>query len=221
MSKTRPQLPLDLVPRYGWGGARAGAGQKPRGEEAGISHERTLEVDRHAPVHVTLRARDHVWNLRSRRCHAVIAAALRGVLGRPGFRVVHFSLQGNHAHLLVEADDAAALARGMKALSGRIALGLNRLMERRGRVFQDRYHAHVLRTRAEAQRAIAYVLGNFASHARRRGEPLGPAFVDEYSSAAPRGPDGEPPPVSAPECWLLRGGGTAAREPGAEYGVAA
>jgi len=221
MSKTRPQLPLALAPRYGWGGARAGAGQKPRGEEAGISHERTLEVDRHSPVHVTLRAREHVWNLRSRRCHAVIAAALRGVRGRSGFRVVHFAILGNHAHLLVEADDAAALARGMKALSGRIAIGLDRLMGRSGRVFADRYHAHVLRTRAEAQRAVAYVLGNFASHAGRRGEPVGPAFVDEYSSAAPSGPDGEPPPVSAAQTWLLRSGSAVAREPAAEYGVAA
>lgn len=156
-------------------------------------------MDRYTPVHVTLRVRVHVWNLRSRRCHAVIVAALRGVHGRPGFRVVHFSVQGNHAHLLVEADDAAALARGMKALSGRIAIGLNRLMGRRGPVFTDRYHAHVLHSPAEVRNALAYVLGNFASHARRWGEPLGPAFVDEYSSAAARGPDGEPPPVSAPE----------------------
>ncbi|HEX9243633.1 MAG TPA: hypothetical protein VF875_14410 [Anaeromyxobacter sp.] len=209
----RPQLSLDLPTRSGWGGARPGSGRKPRGKEAGVSHERVLEPDARLPVHVTVRAREHVWNLRSRRGHAVIAAALRGVLGRPGFRAVHFSLLGNHLHLVVEADHARALASGMKALSGRIAIGLNRMMGRRGPVFADRYHAHVLRTPSEVRNAVAYVLGNFASHARRRGEPLEPGWVDPYSSAAPHGPDGLPPPVSEPRSWLLRSRGPVAREP--------
>lgn len=212
MRRSVPQLPLDLVPTFGWGGARAGAGRKARGARAGVSHERRLVVDRHTPVHVTLRARDHVWNLRSRRAYAILAAALRGVLGRSGFRVVHLSVQGNHLHLIVEADDATALARGMKALSGRIALGLNRLMGSRGRIFADRYHARVLRTPTETRHAIAYVLGNFASHAARRGESISAAFVDPYSSAAEHGPDGEPPPVSAPRSWLIRHRGKAATE---------
>jgi hypothetical protein len=135
--------------------------------------------------------------------------------------VVHFSLLGNHVHLITEADDTTALALGMRALSVRIAMGLNVLMNRRGPVFSDRYHAHVLRTPSEVRHALAYVLGNFASHARRRGERVSPAFVDPYSSAAERGPDGQPPPVSAPESWLLRSGGVVAREAEAEYGVAA
>jgi len=215
------QLPLELIPRFDWGGARAGCGRKPAGEEAGISHERVIEVDERFPVHVTLRARDHVWNLRSRRCHAVIAAALRGVLGRPGFAVVHFSMQGNHLHFIVEVDDARALARGMKALSGRIAIRLNRLMGRRGAVFADRYHAHVLRTPAEVRNALAYFVRNFASHAERRGERVLAGYVDPYSSAAPVGPDGLPPPVSAPRSWLLATRGSAAGELEAVYAPAA
>jgi REP element-mobilizing transposase RayT len=215
------QLPLDLVPRFDWGGVRPGSGRKPAGDEPGISHERIIEVDERFPVHVTLRARDHVWNLRSRRAYRVIAAALRGVLGRPGFAVAHFSVQGNHLHLIVEADDVRALARGMKALSGRIAMRLNQLMGRRGAVFADRYHAHVLRTPAEVRNALAYVLGNFASHAARRGEPMGTGYVDPYSSAAPVGPDGLSPPVSAPRSWLLATRGSVAREPEAVYAAAA
>jgi putative transposase len=216
-----PQRQLGLVPRFGWGGARAGAGPKPVGEEAGVSHRREIEVDERFPVHVTLRAREHVWNLRSHRCHAIVAAALRGVLGRAHFRVVHFSIQGNHLHFIAEADGAAALARGMKALSGRIAIRLNRLMGRRGAVYADRYHAHVLQTPAEVRNALTYVLGNFASHAARRGEPLPAGFVDPYSSAAAVGPDGLPPPVSRPRSWLLAVRGVVAREPEALYAAAA
>ncbi len=206
------QLRLDLAPIFGWGGARAGAGRKPRLEQAGLPHASRPDIGSEAPVHVTLRVRAHVWNLRTRRCHAVIAAALRGVLARPDFRVVHFSIQGNHVHLILETFDALALARGMRALSGRIAIGLNRLMGRRGRVFTDRYHAHVLRSPAEARRAVAYVLGNFASHAARRGRAIRSGWGDPYASAAPRGPDGLPPPVSAPASWLLAAGAAWVRE---------
>lgn len=205
------QLRLDLPPRFGWGGARPNAGRKPRAGEAGLPHRSRLDVDPHIPVHVTLRAREHVWNLRSLRCYRIIAAALRGVAGWPDFRVVHFSVQGNHVHLVVEADDARALASGMKAISGRIALGLNALMKRRGPVFADRYHAHPLRTPTEVRNALQYVVGNFASHAVRRGETMPSRFVDRYSSAATRCPDGELPPVTPPRTWLLRvEGGTPA-----------
>ena len=221
MARGRSQLKLALVPVNGGGGKRAGAGPKPAGDEPGVSHRRFVECDGETPVHVTLRARGHVWNLRSRRCHAIFTAALHGVAGRSDFRVVHFSVLGNHVHLIVEAEDGSALARGVKALSGRMAIRLNQLMGRRGPVFADRYHAHVLRTPSEVARALAYVLGNFASHALRRGERVRPAWVDPYSSAAQLGPDGEAPPVRPALSWLLRAGVWRAREPEAGYGLRA
>ncbi len=84
-----------------------------------------------------------------------------------------FSVQGNHLHLLIEAQDNRALAEGMQGLSVRLARGLNRLMGRHGKVLADRFHAHVLRTPAETRRAIAYVLLNHRSHAARSGERVG------------------------------------------------
>jgi predicted RNase H-like nuclease len=83
-----------------------------------------------------------------------IARAQRG----GEFSVAHFSFQGNHVHLLVEARDNRALSEGVQGLSVRLAKGLNRMMGERGSVFSDRYHAHVLRTPGEVRHAIAYVL---------------------------------------------------------------
>jgi REP element-mobilizing transposase RayT len=164
-----------------WGGRRAGAG-RPRG--ARVSHDVRPSTTRHTPIHVTLRFQDRVWNLRSQRCFRVVGAAIEGAAVRPGFRVVHFSVQGNHAHLLVEADSDAALSRGVQALTIRIAKGLNRLMGTRGPVLSDRYHAHVLRTPAEARHALCYVLQNFRRHAAQRGERIAARWLDPYSSAA-------------------------------------
>ncbi len=137
--------------------------------------------------------REHVWNLRSRRCFTVVERALRAAKQRGDLRVVHFSVQGNHLHLLVEATDARALARGMKGFAVCLAHGLNRVMGRTGPVLADHYHAHVLRSPAEVRHALAYVLGNFASHARRRGERTSAGWVDPYSSAGLPDPGPERP----------------------------
>jgi uncharacterized protein YdhG (YjbR/CyaY superfamily) len=147
--------------------------------------------------------RPHVWNLRTRRCYARVAVALRALDGRAGVRLVHFSVQGNHLHLVVEAGGALALGRAMRILSIRLSRGLNAMMSTRGRVLEDRYHAHVLETYREARRAVAYVLENFASHAARRGATVPADFVDPFSSAAAVCPDGLPPPVAPPRTWLL------------------
>lgn len=199
MPSRSPQLALDLAPTFGWGGKRARAGRRPVGDAPGISHRRELRVDRQTPVHVTLRVRSHVWNLRSQRSFAIVASALEGVRDRSDLRVVHLSVQGDHLHAIAEADSPPALANGMRAFSGRLALGLNRMMGRKGPVFEDRYNAHPLRTLAEVRNA-AYVLGNFASHVTRSGGAVAGGFVDRFSSANPEGSR----LVSSPRSWLLR-----------------
>ena len=72
-------------------------------------------------MHVTLRMKPHVWNLRSRRSYRRIRACFEKARGRFGARLVEYSVQGNHLHLIVEADDSAALSRGMQGLTIRIA----------------------------------------------------------------------------------------------------
>ena len=129
----------------------------------------------------------------------------------PAFRVVHFTILGNHLHLIVEANGTLAFTRGVRALEIRVARGLNRMMGRKGPVFADRYDAHVLRRPAEVQNAVRYVLGNFESHAVRRGELRSATdWVDPFSSAAAKGPRREQLALftdvatTPPRTWLLR-----------------
>jgi REP element-mobilizing transposase RayT len=196
-----------------WGGRRKGAGRPPAGERARAPHDRREPLRPWQPVLVSVRMAPHVWNLRSARSFAVFDAALRGVRARGDFRVVHFSVQGDHLHAVVEADGSRALACGMRALGIRLARGLNRMMGRSGPVFEDRFHAHVLSTPAEVRNALRYVLGNLAKHAAEWGERMGGPWMDPYSSAAPRkvraaqlAPFTEPA-VAEPRTWLLGNGG--------------
>jgi putative transposase len=177
--------------------------EAPR-RRAGVPHLRRAPLSARYPVHVTLRVLPHVWNLRSRRAFRVIGRAFASCKERDGFRLVHFSVQGNHLHLIVEARDARRLSGGMQGLATWIARRLNQLIGRRGRVFADRFHAHALRTPLEVARAVAYVLGNFVVHALRRGRDMRApgATADPFSSA---GADGRLL-TAPPRTWLLREG---------------
>ena len=174
------------------------------------------------PAHVTLRMRDDVPSLRTVPVvHAIEATFARGC-SRPGFRLVHYSLQGNHAHLVIEAQDRAALGRGMKAIGARLALAVNKVGERSGQVFADRYHMRLLRTPREVRNALRYVLLNSRRHAavtaRRAVRTMG-SLLDPASSARwfdgwkryvletgrDRGlrPPAQPSPVARARTWLL------------------
>ena len=170
-----------------WGGARPGAGRKPKGGRAGVSHLTRPALPSRFPVHVTWRMDREVWNLRSRRCFSVMQRAMYAGAVRFGFRLVHYAVMGNHVHFLVEAPDERALARALKGLGVRIARALNRVMKRHGRVIGDRYHAHILRTPAEVKRARTYLLTNALHHYRI-------AYADPYASQTA---------VAVPRTWLL------------------
>jgi hypothetical protein len=164
-----------------------------------------------------MRVAKHVWNLRTRRCFSVIHRAFckAGSVGvaREGFRLVHYSVQGNHLHLLVEADDRAALMRGAKGLSVRLARALNGVMGRKGQVFGDRYHVQLLTGPARVRWALRYVLCNARRHAAQRGERYPAGWLDPFSSARffdgwrgagqPESPDAA---ISHPKSWLLTAG---------------
>ncbi len=136
------------------------------------------------------------------------------VLDDPAFRICQFSIQGDHLHLICEADDVDALARGIKRFKQRVARGINRQLRRKGSVFFDRYHLEPLRTPRQVRACIAYVLNN----ARKHGEELSARWPDPFSSAwyfegwradgwrDGWGPPREGPPVARPETWLLRTG---------------
>src|SRR5437016_5149369 len=186
-----------------WGGRRKGAGRGPKGRRPLVSHKARPRFEKAAAVHVTLRVDEHVWNLRSGRAYRVIKQCFADALGRFGLRIIHFSIQGNHLHLIVEADSSAALSRGMHGLTIRVAKALNRLMARKGHVFADHYHSRMLETPTELVNAIAYVLGNHTHH-------YGHAGVDPFSSAALTG-DRRERVLSHARTWLLRTGWRRAR----------
>jgi len=180
-----------------WGGKRRGAGRKPKGEHAGVSHAKRPKLCARHPVLVTLRLRDGLPNLRYDDTHALVKSACESSSEHESFRVVEYSVQTNHLHLIVEANGELALSRGMNGLVSRIARAFNKLWKRSGRVFADRYHARTLETPREVRNALVYVLHNARKHgswSARRADPYssGTSFEgwkhasDEVAVSSPR-----------------------------------
>jgi REP element-mobilizing transposase RayT len=148
-----------------------------------MSHAARAAAVPDVPMHVTLRVLADVPRLRQRRGYQIVRDALRRANRFGDARICEVSIQGNHIHLLVEADSRGALTRVMKSFAISVAKRVvSRLRRRRGPVVEDRFHMVALRTPAQVRAAIAYVLGNW----RRHGEDLrlpGPRRVtDAYSS---------------------------------------
>jgi REP element-mobilizing transposase RayT len=172
-------------------------------------------------VHVTLRSR--TTPLRSQQVFPTIQLAIAGANAKSprAFRVLHFSVQRDHVHFIVEAKNAEALSAGVRSLAIRIARYVNELLSRQGPLWDGRWHGRALRTPRDVRNALLYVLANFRKHARRPPR----AGIDPYSSGAwfdgwrgwqpmsdapppfaLRGPPVAETGVSAPTSWLARTG---------------
>jgi REP element-mobilizing transposase RayT len=136
------------------------------------------------PAHVTVRLRKDLPSLRLGKLVRALERTFASGCERQGFRLVHYSLQGNHAHLIVEAHDRDALGRGMRAIGIRLARAVNRIAGRKGSVLADRYHLRLLPTPREVRSALRYVLLNARRHAAAaRAKLAGVVRLDPASSA--------------------------------------
>ncbi len=207
----RPGPQVAPAPR-GRGGARKGAG-RPRKQGSGESHRRRPDASPDHPQHVTLRVAKGVWNLRAERCFRPLRRAF-GALAQRGFRIVHYSIQGNHVHLVVEVEGHRAFTTGLRALAAHVTHALHRVMGRGGRVLASRTHARALHTPSEVRTVLRYVLRNRTHHipADVALDPFSTApFFDDWASL-----DLHPPPPhmgrsrqradTPPRTWLLSGG---------------
>ena len=160
------------------GGRRPGAGRKHIYNEGAHAARPTINCKR--PLHITLRLRAGLANLRNRE---ILKHIRKSILRAQefGLRINQYSILKNHIHLLVEVDDPVHLQRGMMSFNGR----LGRLLRRqpgfdakkypRG-LFTSRYHQKVIRNARQMKNTLAYVLLNASKHFKRV------AYIDEYSS---------------------------------------
>lgn len=196
---------------------------RPKKPGAGVPHLKRPALKGREPLHITLRVVDVIGRMRTRSAYAAIREAAITVLKHEAFRIVHLSIQGSHLHLLVEADNRAALSAGMKAFEVSAAKHLNAacsragswwqrkqaarrgqplVARRRGRVFADRYHEEIITNPHQARRVLAYVLNNWRKHGEHRAPLARTWLIDPFATGWAF--DGWKERADEPFAWKLR-----------------
>jgi REP element-mobilizing transposase RayT len=196
-------------------------GRPPKGRRSSERHEVRPTIKASEPVHVTLRVADDIARrgLRKRGIYKAVREAMLVTYRDESCRIVHQSIQDSHLHLLVEADNRMALARGMQAFQISAAKHINAAVSnagnwwerrrmrtkperRKGSVFPDRYHEEIIRTPKQARNALAYVLNNWRKHGEHRRDPARTWLIDPYSTGWSF--DGWKERADEPFVWKLR-----------------
>ena len=181
---------LKLPRTGGWGGKRRGAGRRRRNAKArpNVPHRKRPPHKGRHPVHVTLRARARLPSFRQQRIQRMLAEVLRDQRRRRyegTFRVLHYTIQRDHLHLVVEADteraeDYLPLRSGVSGLAIAFARRLNMMLKLRGKVWADRYHRSDLKNPTMTREAFKYVFDNYTHHGVKT---YGEGVLDPFSSA--------------------------------------
>ena len=150
-----------------------GAG-RPAIHDRGVRHIARDEIKRLTVLHLTVKVEKAKAGLKNKQVLQVLRKAI--LKGRKiGLNIVHYTLEYDHVHMMVETDDNETLGRGMQSFGITLSKGINKLKSSTGKVFKTRYHFRKLRTPAEIKNALTYILGNAVKHKTS-------TLINEYNS---------------------------------------
>jgi len=128
-----------------------------------VPHETRPDVA--GPIHVVWRIKRGLPDLRTPRGLRRLEGAFRKGKERDGFALLHYSIQHDHLHLMVEVKNRRKLSKGLQALGIRLAKSLNSMWRRKkGHVFAERYFALALEGWRQIWRTVRYILNNGRKH---------------------------------------------------------
>ena len=185
-----------------------------RTKDSCVPHGSRPEVKKGEVVHVTVKLKRGLPSLRRGEALNVVRAAIGRVNQGAAIRIVEYSIQSNHVHMLIEASNSADLSRGMASLNTGLGMRLNRIWNRTGQgsVFKERFHMVVISTPRQMRNALNYVLRNDVHHGLnlRTLDPCSsaPSFTGWHQlQGSKKQKAAAASCVSAgPQTWLLRVG---------------
>lgn len=148
---------------------------RPAIVDIGIRHISRERVNKPTPLHLTIKVRENKANIRNKR----ILKALHHAIKRARFKklkVIHYTLEYNHIHLLVETSDNKILQTGMQALGISLSKAINKIKQLKGGVYKHRYHFRKLNSRRELKNVLHYIFKNGLKHKRSY------SMLDPYNS---------------------------------------
>jgi len=143
--------------------------------DAGIRHTSRPFLKRPASLHLTIKVQRNKDEIKNKSVlkllkHAILRARFQGL------KVLHYSLEYDHVHLLIEADNNHILGKGMQAFGVTMAKGINRLKRLKGAVYKHRYHFRQISSPRQLKSVMNYIFTNGMKHGTAK------TMVNPYNS---------------------------------------
>lgn len=140
---------------------------RPAIHDRGIRHIERPRFNRPRSFHLTIKVKSNKADIQNKKIlKALHHAIFRGRL--KGLKIVHYTLEFNHVHLLVEASCNRVMHSGMQALGISLAKAINRFKSLKGSVYKHRYHYRQISSPRDLKNVLHYIFHNGIKHKRTR-----------------------------------------------------
>ena len=165
--KNTPDTQLSLINQKGAG--------RPALNDIGIRHVKRPKISKLTALHLTIKVRSNKADIKSKSIlkalhHAIKRARLKKL------KIIHYTLEYNHLHVLVECHNNKILHQGMQAFGISLSKAINRIKRLKGAVYKHRYHFRKCTSRRDYKNVLHYIFANGVKHKRTS------SYIDPYNS---------------------------------------
>lgn len=161
MKKIRKHTQLNLLNPKGAG--------RPAIHDPGIRHTKRFRLKKASSLHLTIKVRENKADIQNKRILKALHYAIRRARLK-GLKVIHYTLEYNHVHLLVESADNGVLHKGMQAFGITIAKAINKIKRTKGVVYKNRYHLRIINSPKQLKNVLHYIFNNGIKHKRTKSK---------------------------------------------------
>lgn len=167
MKKIRKNTQLTLINFKGAG--------RPAIHDKSIRHVERERIEKLTSLHLTIKVRENKAGIKNKSVLKILHQAIKRARLK-NLKVIHYTLEYNHIHLLVEAYGHKNLHQGMQSFGISLAKQINRLKSLKGAVYKHRYHLRKLSSARELKNVLHYIFNNGIHHSRTS------SLLDPYNS---------------------------------------
>lgn len=131
--------------------------------DPGIRHTARPVLTKPSSLHLTIKVQKIKADIKNKMILTMLKKAILNAR-RMGLKVIHYSLEYDHVHLLIEADNNVILGKGMQSLGVTLSKAINRTKRIKGRVYKHRYHFRKINSARELKNVMFYIFNNGVKH---------------------------------------------------------
>ncbi|MGZ3787001.1 MAG: transposase [Bacteriovorax sp.] len=129
----------------------------------GIRHTSRPFLKKPSSLHLTVKIKKNKAEMKNKSVFSLLKRAILNAR-RQGLKVIHYSLEYDHVHLLIEAENNHILGKGMQAFGGTFSKAINRMRKLKGGVYKHRYHFRKISSARELKNVMNYIFTNGLKH---------------------------------------------------------